>query len=77
MNGETIETVTIEAEGITASRLVWQRFKRAMPGTVERLYEINPGLARHGPYLPLGAVVKIPVPPPAAVRDATPVRLWG
>lgn len=74
---ETTETVTIMGEAITASLLVWRRFKRAMPGTVERLYEINPGLARQGPYLPLGAVVKIPIPPPAASQDVAPVRLWG
>lgn len=76
MTGETFETVTIMGEAITASLLVWRRFKRPMPGTVERLYEVNPGLARSGPYLPLGAQVKIPIPPPAEKRDVTPIRLF-
>lgn len=77
MSGETIETVQVMSETLTASLLVWRRFHRPMPGTVERLYEINPGLAAMGPILPLGAMVKIPIPPPAASRDVTPVRLWG
>lgn len=77
MTGETIETVTIAGEGITASLLVWRRFKRPMPGVVERLYELNPGLAAQGVHLPVGTVVKMPVPPPAKATDITPVRLWG
>lgn len=76
---ETIETVVVSREGLTASRLVWNRFRRPMPGTVERLYEINPGLAASGPFLPLGATIRIPIPPPAelATPDVTPIRLWG
>lgn len=77
MTGETIETITIQGDAITASLLIWRRFKRPMPGSVERLYEINPGLARQGQFLPLGAVVNIPIPPPASSQDVTPVRLWG
>jgi len=77
MAGETTETVTIEREGITASLLVWQRFRRPMPGTVERLYELNPGIAESDAFLPVGAVVLIPIPAVAATNEVTPVRLWG
>lgn len=45
---------------------------------VELLYAVNPGLVLHGPFLPIGTVVRIPIPPPAeAVKSVTPVRLWG
>lgn len=74
---ETVETVTIEGEAITASLLVWRRFRRPMPGVVERLYEINPGLAQSGPFLPLGAVIRLPIPAQTGEREVTPIRLWG
>lgn len=76
---ETYETVLIERERLTASRLIWNRFRRPMPGTVERLYAINPGLAASGPFLPVGATVRVPIPAPAdmAAPNVTPIRLWG
>ncbi len=73
---ETIEKVTVAGDRITASLLIWRRFKRPMPGLVERLYEINPRLALAGVYLPLGAVVSIPIPAPRKEPDVTPIRLW-
>ena len=77
MTGETIETVTIAGESITVSLLVWRRFKRPMPGLVERVYEINPGLGATGPILPVGAVVKLPIPAPRKVPTVAPIRLWS
>lgn len=77
MTTETIETMTVDREGMTASLIVWRRFKRPMPGTVERLYELNPGLAVFGVFLPLGTVVKIPIPPPAKPDEVAAIRLWG
>lgn len=73
---ETIETVTIRGEAITASLLVWRRFKAPMPGVVERLYDINPGLAELGPHLPINTVVRLPVPAPRPDPLLTPLRLW-
>ena len=74
---ETIETVTIEGEAITASLLIWRRFKRPMPGLVERLYELNPRLTLVGPFLPLGTVVRLPIPAAKLEPEITPVRLWS
>lgn len=77
MATETVETVTIQGDGMTASLLVWRRFHKPMPGLVERIYEINPSLALSGPFLAHGAVVRIPIPVAAdAVTQATPIRLW-
>jgi phage tail protein X len=72
---ETIETITIQGEGITASLLVWRWFKRPMPGLVERVYELNPRLPLVGPVLPVGTVLRLPVPVTKAEPDVTPVRL--
>ena len=77
MTAETIETITIQGEAITASLLVWRRFKAPMPGLVERLYEINPRLALVGPFLPVGTVISLPIPAPRKEPDVTPVRLWS
>jgi phage tail protein X len=78
MADETIETVTVQTDGMTASLIVWRRFRRAMPGVVERLYELNPGLADAGVILPIGAVIKLPIPAGGTnPADVTPVRLWS
>lgn len=77
MSVETIETVIIQGEAITASLLVWRRFRKPMPGLVERVLDINPGLADAGVFLPLGAAVKIPIPVARPAPEVTPIRLWG
>lgn len=73
---ETIETVKVEREGLTLSRIIWRRFKRQVPGLVERVLDINPGLSALGPILPVGTVIKIPIPNVRQNPDVTPVRLW-
>jgi phage tail protein X len=51
-----------------------------MPGLVERIYAMNPGLAAHGPTLPLGTSFLLPVPAPDPAPDPAqvlaPIRLW-
>ena len=74
---ETIETITIQGEAITASLLVWRRFRRPMPGLVERVYALNPRLALVGPVLPVGTALRLPIPVTKAEPDITPVRLWS
>ncbi|MBO6885978.1 MAG: tail protein X [Marivita sp.] len=74
------ERITVEGDGLTVSLLVWRRFHRAMPGLVERVYAMNPGLAAHGPTLPLGTsfllLVPAPDPSPDPAQVLAPIRLW-
>ena len=78
MASESIETVTVQTDGMTASLIVWRRFKRAMPGLVERLYQLNPGLGDAGVIIPIGTVIKLPIPASVGgTAEVTPVRLWG
>lgn len=77
MSSETIEEITVRGDAITVSLLVWRRFRRAMPGLVERVLDINPGLAAVGPLIPPGTTVRVPVPAPQPIRDVTPIRLWS
>jgi phage tail protein X len=74
------ERVTVEGDDLTISLIVWRRFHRAMPGLVERIYAMNPGLAAHGPTLPLGTSFLLPVPAPDPAPDPVqvlaPIRLW-
>lgn len=74
---ETIEPITVEGEGLTVPLLVWNRFRRPMPGLVERVYASNRGLARLGPFLPVGTIVSLPIPETKREPDVTPVRLWS
>lgn len=78
MATETFEKVVVSGDGLTASLLVWRRFKKPMPGLVERIYALNPGLAESGPFLPVGAEFLLPIPAASTgEQDVTPVRLWS
>ncbi|MBN9444393.1 tail protein X [Bosea sp. (in: a-proteobacteria)] len=72
------ETYTVESEGLTVSLLVWRRFRQPMFGMVERILEINYGLAEKGIFLPVGTQVMIPVDPPTerAVNALPAIQLW-
>ncbi|MCA1776034.1 MAG: tail protein X [Loktanella sp.] len=70
------ETITVEGDGITVSLLIWRRFLVPMPGMVESVLALNPTLAGHGPYLPLGARVTIPIPTGGKPEPLDPISLW-
>lgn len=42
---------------------------------VEQVHDANPGLAAHGPILPMGLEMVLPEVTVRTVR--TPIRLWG
>jgi phage tail protein X len=56
------EVITIRGEEITVSLLVARRFRDYMPGYVERVFDVNPGLAAMGPFLAVGTKVLLPAP---------------
>jgi phage tail protein X len=73
---QVIETVTVEGDGLTVATIVWRRFKRPMPGLVEAIYDMNPGLADLGLTLPVGTSFDMLIPIPREQQVLDPVRLW-
>lgn len=73
---QVIEPVTVKGDGLTVSTIVWRRFKRPMPGLVEQIYDLNPGLADHGQVLPVGVTFNMPIPIPREKQVLAPIRLW-
>ena len=71
-----VEPVTVEGEFITVSLIVWRRFKRPMPGLLEQILDLNPGLAALGPWLPVGTTLDMPVPTPREPALLAPISLW-
>lgn len=69
------EVLRVPSDGMTLSRLLWLRFRRPMPGLLEKVQALNPGLAAAGPALPRGAVVTLPVEVKAPARTDI-VQLW-
>ncbi len=69
---------TVKAEGLTVALLVWALLRRQPPGLVERILDINPGLADLGPILPVGTKIVIPMDEIDLTRTVAPavVRLW-
>lgn len=71
------ETIVVRGDNLTLSLLVWRRFRRKPQGYVERVLDMNPGLAELGPILPPGTEVVFPI----EVAETRPaerkvVRLW-
>jgi phage tail protein X len=46
-------------EGDTVDLICWHVYGRTS-GTVEQVYEANPGLAAKGPIIPVGTLVTLP-----------------
>ena len=73
---DVTETVTVAGDALTVSLIVWRRFHRPMPGLVEQIYDINPGLAEYGQTLPVGITFEMPIPIPRPQQVLDPIRLW-
>ena len=74
----TTRTETVTAEGFTLSSLVWRLFGRLPEGYVERVLDLNPGLAELGAHIPVGTRIVFPLEEVTAERTSRPVvvRLW-
>lgn len=73
----TTESLTVTADGLTLDLLIWRRYRRPIAGLVEQVLALNPGLAQRGPYLPLGALILLPVLQDAAAPvDREVIQLW-
>ena len=77
MTDANVETITVRGDGLTIPLLVWRRFRRPMPGLVEQILDLNQGLAEHGPFLPLGTVINMPIPiSEDAAEPEARIKLW-
>ena len=74
MSAEMI--IKVAGDGISVDLLIWRKYTRPMPGLLEQVLDINPGLAALGPILPIGTVVKLPTVKPPPVTELAVVRLW-
>ncbi|TIW97788.1 tail protein X [Mesorhizobium sp.] len=64
------------SDGDMVDEICWRFYEKGQqPLAVERVYEANQGLAKLGPVLPAGTIVKLPdLPRP----QTTPIiRIWG
>lgn len=76
MTGNTIVEV-VKSEGLTLALLVWRLFKRQPEGYVERVYDMNRGLAALGPFLPVGTKIIFPLDDiPSAIAADEVIRPW-
>lgn len=74
---ESIEKIEITGAGLTASRLIWNRFRTPSPETLSRVYDLNPGLAGHGTHIPVGTTVLMPIPDTSDERIVEQITLWS
>lgn len=70
------ETVTIKGEGITLDLLLWRRHGRRGQDLLKQAFQLNPGIAAKGYFLPLGTVVVLP-DLPKATQERRVVNLFG
>jgi phage tail protein X len=72
-----LETYTVKAEGISLDLILWQRFKKPMPGLLERVLDMaeNQGLEHQGFTLALGTVVTVPIDP-VTTPTVQVISLW-
>ena len=75
---DELETVTVQAAGLTLSQLVWRRVKSPAPGQVEAILEANRHLADAGFVLPVGTAVLLPPRASKSAQEqvAPAIRLW-
>jgi phage tail protein X len=67
----------VALQGDTLDQLLW-RDAGLGPGEITRVLDANPGLADHGPTLPLGTVVDVPVIAQASATRVLPlIQLWS
>ena len=70
----SLEILTVTKELTTLDLLLWRRFKRDVPGLVEKTFAMNPDIVFDNEYLKLGRQIKVETPPPETQgRAATPV----
>ena len=72
------EKIIVRGDGITLPVLIWRRFRKPMPGLVEKALDINPGLAAQGPFLAPGTTILLPIADEVETSSepAARIKLW-
>jgi phage tail protein X len=72
------EIFTVQSDGMSVDLMLWQRFRRQMPGLLERIMALpeNQHLEHCGFVLPLGTAVTIPIEPPPREQELPVISLW-
>lgn len=65
----------VGSEGMTLSRIIWNRYHGRVTRAVEQTLSINRHLADLPPELPVGTIVDVPVLQTTAATTST-VSLW-
>lgn len=72
-----VEIIEVRGDGLVLSRIIARKYRRYLPKYLERIYDINPGLAAQGPILRVGTKIKFPPPTTDEQRNAVQVvQLW-
>jgi phage tail protein X len=69
--------IVVSREQMTVDLIVWQTFGRQDGTLVERTFELNPGLAALGPFLPVGTELELPEASAERPALIETVRLWA
>lgn len=70
------KTIVIEGDQAVLDRVIFEVTGRE--DHVPAVLDANPGLARLGPVVPVGTVIRIPALPASAAIEARPVvTLWS
>lgn len=62
----TTETLIVEQGFTTLDLLLFRRFRREIPGLVEKTLNQNQGIAGAGAFLPVGTEVIVEIPAPSS-----------
>lgn len=72
----TILKDAVMIEGLTLASVVWRKFHKSPLGFVEKVLDLNPGLA-FTPIIPVGTEISFPVEEMDKQQtDRTLIRLW-
>ena len=70
------ETLVVTREGMTLDLLLWQHYRREVPGLVEQTLDRNPMLPRQGVVMAVGTKVVVVVPRPPEATATKVISLW-
>lgn len=72
-----VETLTVTKRNTSLELLLHRRYRFLPDGYVESVFDLNPGLADFGVFLPLNTTVVAPIPERRmTAAEQTIINLW-